>query len=342
MLPYAGMKTRIAINGFGRIGAAAFRIAIERPELEVVAFNGLGSLAMAAHLLKYDSVYGRYPRTVTTEGEDYLVVDGKKYRRFSEKDPTKIPWGEVKADIVLECTGVFLTRELASQHLTAGAKHVILSAPAKDKDIGTYVMSVNQADIGTDTISSNASCTTNCIGPVMKVMMDTFGVEKAMMTTVHSYTADQNLVDGTHKGDLRRARGAALNIIPTSTGAAKAFGRTMPAYQGKFDGFALRVPTPAGSLSDMSMLLKKDVTVEEVNQALTQASQQTEYLGILAVTNEPIVSHDIIGRSESSIVDLSLTLVVGGNLVKVVSWYDNECGYANRLVDMAVEAGKKL
>ncbi|HBY74111.1 MAG TPA: type I glyceraldehyde-3-phosphate dehydrogenase, partial [Candidatus Kerfeldbacteria bacterium] len=178
--------------------------------------------------------------------------------------------------------------------------------------------------------------------PVMKVMMDTFGVEKAMMTTVHSYTADQNLVDGTHKGDLRRARGAALNIIPTSTGAAKAFGRTMPAYQGKFDGFALRVPTPAGSLSDMSMLLKKDVTVEEVNQALTQASQQTEYLGILAVTNEPIVSHDIIGRSESSIVDLSLTLVVGGNLVKVVSWYDNECGYANRLVDMAVEAGKKL
>lgn len=337
------MPTRIAINGFGRIGAAAFRIALTRPELEVVAFNGLGSLAMAAHLLKYDSVYGRYDKTVTTEGEDWLIVDGKKYRRFSEKDPTKIPWGEVKADIVLECTGMFLTRELASQHLTAGAKHVIISAPAKDKDIGTYVMSVNQEDIGKDTISSNASCTTNCIAPVMKVMMDTFGVEKAMMTTIHSYTADQNLVDGTHRGgDLRRARGAALNMIPTSTGAARAVGKTMPVYQGKFDGFAVRVPTPAGSMSDITMVLKKDVTIAEVNTALSAAAMQPEYKNILAVTNEPIVSHDVIGRPESSIVDLALTMVVAGNLVKVVSWYDNEFGYANRLVDMAVEAGKKL
>ncbi len=337
------MPTRIAINGFGRIGAAAFRIALANPELEVVAINGLGSLAMAAHLLQYDSVYGKYPHVVTTEGEDYLVVDGKKYRRFSEKDPTKIPWGEVGADIVLECTGMFLTRELASQHLKAGAKHVIISAPAKDKDIGTYVMSVNQEEIGNDTISSNASCTTNCIGPVMKVMMDSFGVEKAMMTTIHSYTADQNLVDGTHRGgDLRRARGAALNIIPTSTGAAKAFGKTMPSYQGIFDGFALRVPTPAGSVSDMTMILKKDVTVEEVNQALTDAANSANYKGILAVTNEPVVSRDIVGRPESSIVDLELTMVVGGNLVKVVSWYDNEFGYANRLIDMAVQAGKKL
>ncbi|MFA6474849.1 MAG: type I glyceraldehyde-3-phosphate dehydrogenase [Patescibacteria group bacterium] len=336
------MKTRIAINGFGRIGAAAFRIALTRPDLEVVAINGLGSLTMAAHLLKYDSVYGPYDKTVTTDGEDYLVVDGKKYRRFSEKDPKQIPWGKVGADIVLECTGVFLTRELASQHLTAGAKHVIMSAPAKDKDIGTYVMSVNQADIGKDTISSNASCTTNCIAPVMKVMMESFGVEKAMMTTIHSYTADQNLVDGTHKSDLRRARGAALNIIPTSTGAARAVGKTMPVYQGKFDGFAVRVPTPAGSLSDITLLLKKDVTVEEVNQALTEASQKQDFKGILAVTNEPIVSSDIVGRSESSIVDLALTMVVGGSLVKVVSWYDNEFGYANRLVDMAIAAGKKL
>lgn len=337
------MPTRIAINGFGRIGAAAFRIALENPALEVVAINGLGSLAMAAHLLQYDSVYGKYPHVVTTDGEDYLVVDGKKYRRYSEKDPAKIPWGEAGADIVLECTGMFLTRELASQHLKGGAKHVIISAPAKDKDISTYVMSVNQADIGTDTISSNASCTTNCIGPVMKVMMDTFGVEKAMMTTIHSYTADQNLVDGTHKGgDLRRARGAALNIIPTSTGAAKAFGKTMPSYQGIFDGFALRVPTPAGSVSDMTMITKKPVTVEEVNAALTAAANSENYKGILAVTNEPVVSHDIIGRPESSIVDLGLTMVVGGNLVKVVSWYDNEFGYANRLVDMAVQAGKKL
>lgn len=337
------MPTRIAINGFGRIGAAAFRIAITRPDVEVVAINGLGSLAMAAHLLQYDSVYGKFPHEVTTEGEDYLVVDGKKYRRFSEKDPTKIPWGEVGADIVLECTGVFLTRELASQHLTAGAKHVVISAPAKDKDIGTFVMSINQDEIGNDTISSNASCTTNCIGPVMKVMMDNFGVEKAMMTTIHSYTADQNLVDGTHRGgDLRRARGAALNIIPTSTGAAKAFGKTMPSYQGIFDGFALRVPTPTGSVSDMTMILKKDVTVEEVNKALTDAANSANYKGVLAVTNEPIVSHDIVGRTESSIVDLPLTMVVGGNLVKVVSWYDNETGYAHRLVDMAVQAGTKL
>lgn len=337
------MPTRIAINGFGRIGAAAFRIALANPELEVVAINGLGSLTMAAHLLQYDSVYGKYPHEVTTEGEDYLVVDGKKYRRFSEKDPKQIPWGEVGADIVLECTGMFLTRELASQHLTAGAKHVIISAPAKDKDIGTYVMSVNQEEIGNDSISSNASCTTNCIGPVMKVMMDAFGVEKAMMTTIHSYTADQNLVDGTHRGgDLRRARGAALNIIPTSTGAAKAFGKTMPSYQGIFDGFALRVPTPAGSVSDMTMILKKDVTVEEVNKALTDAANSANYKGILAVTNEPVVSRDIVGRPESSIVDLELTMVVGGNLVKVVSWYDNEFGYANRLIDMAVQAGKKL
>ncbi len=335
------MPTRIAINGFGRIGAAAFRIALDNPNLEVVAINGLGSLSMAAHLLQYDSVYGKFNKTVTADGEDYLVVDGKKYRRFSERDPKVLPWGDLKIDIVLECTGVFLTRELASQHLTAGAKHVIISAPAKDKDIGTYVMSVNQENIGTDTISSNASCTTNCIAPVMRVMLQTFGVEKAMMTTVHSYTADQNLVDGTHK-DMRRARAAALNIVPTSTGAARAVGKTMPEFQGMFDGFAVRVPTPSGSMSDITMLLKKDVTVEEVNAALTEASKKPEYAGILAVTNEPIVSSDIVGRSESSIVDLGLTMVVAGNMVKVVAWYDNEFGYANRLIDMAVQAGKKI
>lgn len=336
------MPTRIAINGFGRIGAAAFRIALDNPALEVVAINGLGSIQMAAHLLQYDSVYGKYARTVTTDGDDYLVVDGKKYRRYAEKDPKVLPWKDLNIDVVLECTGIFTDRTGASQHLTAGAKHVIISAPAKDKDIGTYVMSVNQQDIGKDTISSNASCTTNCIGPVMKVMMDTFGVEKAMMTTIHSYTADQNLVDGTHKSDIRRARGAALNIIPTSTGAAKAFGKTMPSYQGIFDGFALRVPTPAGSVSDMTMIVKKAVTVEEVNQALMAAAAQPTFKNILAVTNEPIVSSDIIGRPESSIVDLALTMVVGGNLVKVVSWYDNEFGYANRLIDMAVQAGTKL
>ncbi len=336
------MPTRIAINGFGRIGSAAFRIAIERPELEIVAINGLGNIAMAAHLLQYDSVYGKYGRTVSTEGEDYLVVDGKKYRRYAEKDPKVLPWKDLNVDVVLECTGVFTTREGAEQHLKAGAKHVIISAPAKSGDINTVVMSVNQADIGKDTISSNASCTTNSIGPVMKVMMDTFGVEKALMCTVHGYTADQNLVDGTHKSDLRRARGAAQNIIPTTTGAARAVGKAMPSYKGIFDGYALRVPVPCGSIADMSIVTKRAVTVEEVNQALRAAAATPEYQGILAVTDEPIVSHDIIGRPESSIVDLNLTMVVGGNLVKVVSWYDNEFGYSNRLVDMAVEAGKRL
>lgn len=336
------MATRIAINGFGRIGMSAFRIALERPDLEVVAINGLGDINMAAKLLQYDSVYGKYDKTVSHEGDDFLVVDGKKYRRFAEKDPTKLPWGEVGADIILECTGVFLTKESAGQHLQAGAKHVIISAPAKTDDVETYVMTVNHETLGDATVSSNASCTTNCIAPVMKVMKDTFGVEKALMTTIHGYTADQNLVDGTHKSDMRRARAAALNIIPTSTGAAKAVGKTMPDYKGIFDGFALRVPVPAGSISDMTMVLNRDTTVEEVNQALTAAAESSQYKGVLAVSNEPIVSSDIVGRSESSIVDLELTMVIGGNLVKVVSWYDNEFGYANRLVDMAVEVGKRM
>ncbi|MDP3970935.1 MAG: type I glyceraldehyde-3-phosphate dehydrogenase [bacterium] len=336
------MATRIAINGFGRIGSAAFKIALERPELEVVAINGLGSLEMAARLLQYDSVYGKYNKEVTWEGEDTLIVDGKKYPRYSEKDPSVLPWGDLDVDVVLECTGVFRTRELAGKHLTAGAKHVMISAPAKSDDIGTYVMGVNNEKIGESDMSSNASCTTNCIAPVMRVMMAEFGVEKAMMTTIHGYTADQNLVDGTHSSDLRRARAAAINTIPTSTGAAKAVGKTMPEFEGIFDGFALRVPVPSGSVSDITMLLKKDTTIEEVNAAITKWSERPEMQGILVASTEPIVSSDVVGRTESSIVDLPLTLVTGGNLVKVVSWYDNEMGYAHRLVDMAVAAGEKI
>jgi glyceraldehyde 3-phosphate dehydrogenase len=336
------MSTRIAINGFGRIGSAAFKIALTRPELEVVAFNGLANMEMTANLLRYDSVYGRYDKTVSYEGEDWLIVDGKKFRRYAERDPKNLPWQENNIDIVLECTGAFRDKEKASQHLTAGAKHVIISAPAKGGDVGTYVMGVNHETIGNDTVSSNASCTTNCIAPVMKVMMEAFGVEKAMMTTAHGYTADQNLVDGTHKSDMRRARAAALNIIPTETGAARAVGKTMPAYKGIFDGYAVRLPVPVGSLADMTMVLKRDTTKEEVNKVLTEAANSAQYKNILVVTNDPIVSSDVIGRPESSIVDLSLTMVVAGNLVKVVSWYDNEFGYANRLIDMAVEVGKKL
>lgn len=334
--------TRIAINGFGRIGSAAFKIALNNPELEVVAINGMGSMEMTVQLLKYDSVYGRYDKTVSHEGEDWLIVDGKKYRRYAVRDPKELPWKELNVDVVLECTGVFRDKESAGQHLTAGAKHVIISAPAKGGEVGTFVMSVNNNDIGNDTISSNASCTTNCIAPVMKVMMDEFGVEKALMTTVHGYTADQNLVDGTHKSDMRRARSAGLNIIPTETGAARAVGKTMPAYKGIFDGYALRVPVPVGSISDMNMVLKRDTTKEEINEILTKAAATPQYKGIMAVTTDPLVSSDVIGCSESSIVDLSLTMVVGGNLVKVVSWYDNEFGYSNRLVDMAVAVGKKL
>lgn len=336
------MPTRIAINGFGRIGSAAFKIALSRPELEVVAINGMGTMEMTAQLLKYDSVYGRYDKTVSYEGEDWLIVDGKKYPRYAIRDPKELPWKNHNVDIVLECTGVFRDKESAGQHLTAGAKHVIISAPAKGGEVGTFVMSVNHDTIGQDSISSNASCTTNCIAPVMKVMMDEFGVEKALMTTVHGYTADQNLVDGTHKSDMRRARAAALNIIPTETGAARAVGKTMPAYKGIFDGYALRVPVPVGSIADMNMVLKRDTTKEEINAVLTKAAATQQYKGIMAVTTDPLVSSDVVGCSESSIVDLSLTMVVGGNLVKVVSWYDNEFGYANRLVDMAVQAAKTL
>lgn len=336
------MPTRIAINGFGRIGSAAFKIALNNPELEIVAFNGMASMEMTAQLLKYDSVYGRYDKTVSYEGEDWLIVDGKKYRRYAIRDPKDLPWKELNIDVVLECTGVFRDKESAGQHLTAGAKHVIISAPAKGGEVGTFVMSVNHDTIGHDSISSNASCTTNCIAPVMRVMMQEFGVEKAMMTTAHGYTADQNLVDGTHKSDMRRARAAALNIIPTETGAARAVGKTMPEYKGIFDGYALRVPVPVGSISDMTMVVKRDTTKEEVNDILTKAANSDRYKGIMAVTTDPIVSSDIVGRAESSIVDLNLTMVVGGNLVKVVSWYDNEFGYANRLVDMAVQAAKAL
>ncbi|MFH1537235.1 MAG: type I glyceraldehyde-3-phosphate dehydrogenase [Patescibacteria group bacterium] len=335
------MAIKIAINGFGRIGQAAFKVAAKRDDVEIVAINGLSHVSMSAHLFKYDTVYGKYPGEVSYEGDDKLIVDGKEYLKLSEKDPEKLPWKDLGVDVALECTGVFREKAQAEKHLIAGAKKVIISAPAKGDDpVGTYVLGVNQDQMKNDEqIISNASCTTNCMAPVMKVISKEFGIEKALMTTIHSYTADQNLVDGTHKKDLRRARAAALNMVPTDTGAARAVGLTVPEVDGIFDGMAVRVPTPCGSVSDMTILLKKDATAEEINKKLVEASEG-DLKGILECTEDPIVSSDIVGNPASSIVDLALTKVIGGNLVKIISWYDNEYGYASRLVEQAIEVSK--
>lgn len=335
---------RLAINGFGRIGRAAFKVALGKSNVKVVAINDLVSPEVLAHLLKYDSVYGRYEKTVTAEAK-HLVVANQKYLVVAEREPAKLPWGRMGVDVVLECTGRFTKKQDAALHLKAGAKKVILSAPAKGGGVPTYILGVNVGDKAkaTEAVVSNASCTTNCISPIAQVMVSAFGVEKAMMTTIHSYTAEQNLVDGPPPSlhhDLRRARAAAHNIVPTTTGAALATTETVPQLKGLFDGLAVRVPTVCGSLSDFTFVLKrKKVTKAQVNAALRRAAHSARYRGILEVTAEPIVSSDILGNSASAIVDLSLTQVVGGNLVKVVGWYDNEWGYANRLVEMAESIG---
>lgn len=338
-------KVRVAINGFGRIGSQAFRVAYSnyKKDIEIVAINDPGPVDDAVFKLKYDSVYHAFDGEVTSD-EEHLIVDGEKIPKLTELEPAKLPWADLDVDIVLECTGVFREKAQAAQHLDAGAKVVIISAPAKgDEPVGTYVMGVNHTEhkAKEEPVISNASCTTNCIAPVMKILEEGFGIEKALMTTVHAYTADQRLVDGSHK-DPRRARSAGINIIPTTTGAAKATGLTVPAVQGKFDGISIRVPIPVGSLSDITVLLKKDTTIEEVNDAFTKASETKELEDILGVTTDPIVSSDIIGNPLSSIVDLSLTNVVGGNLVKVVAWYDNEAGYSYRMIEQAIEVGKDL
>lgn len=329
----------IAINGFGRIGRHAFKVIAERADMQVVAINDLTDTATLAHLLKYDTAYPDFAHSVGHD-EHHLKVDGRDIPTSAEKDPTKLPWKDLEVDIVLECTGVFRTKEKASAHLTAGAKKVIISAPAKGDDVETYVKGVNSEAYSGSDIVDNASCTTNCTAPVMQVLEKAFGIEKALLTTIHSYTADQNLQDGPHK-DLRRARAAAQNIVPTSTGAAIATTKTIPSLKDKFDGMAVRVPTITVSLTDFAIVLKQDVTVQQINEAFTDAST-TWLSGVLAVTNEPLVSSDFIGNAHSSIADLSLTKVVGGNLVKVVAWYDNEWGYANRLVEMAEVVGKHL
>jgi len=326
---------RIAINGFGRIGRQAFKAAFGKKDIQIVAINDLTDTTTLAHLLQYDTAYGKYEKEVSCD-EKNLIIKNKKIPVFAEKDPTLLPWKKLKVDVVLECTGRFTDKVGAEQHIKAGARKVIISAPAKDKTIPTYVRGVNCGQVKKEKacVINNASCTTNCIAPVMAVLDEKFGIAKAMMSTVHGYTADQNLQDGPHK-DLRRARAAAENIVPTSTGAAKAVGEVKPNLQGIFDGVAFRVPIPTCSLSDMTVILKKDVTKEQVNKALIDASKTTRFMGVMAVTDKPLVSSDFVGDANSSIVDLSLTNVVGGNMVKVVAWYDNEYGYAHRLVEMA-------
>lgn len=335
-------RTKIAINGFGRIGRNAFKIAFERSDLEVVAVNDLTDNATLAHLLKYDSNYGTYQHDVQAD-DSSLTVNGQRIEVLNEKDPAQLPWRDLGVEVVIESTGRFVQPELARAHIDGGgAKKVVISAPAKGEGADTIVLGVNEDKLANSSdVISNASCTTNCITPVMAVLESSFGIEKAMMTTVHSYTADQRLQDAPHK-DLRRARAAAVNIVPTSTGASIAAGKALPAVQGVFGGLSLRVPTPVVSLSDFVVLLRQNVTAEEVNNAFKEAAAKPFYQGILAVTEEELVSSDFKGNSHSAIVDLPLTDVVGGNMVKVVAWYDNEWGYSNRLVEIVADAGNAI
>ncbi len=336
------MKLKIAINGFGRIGRNAFKIAAARDDMQVVAINDLGDTKTLAYLLKHDSNYGTYGPAVSFD-EDSLIVDKHHIKVLAEKEPAKLPWKELDIDVVIESTGRFTKPEDLDLHIQAGAKKVVLSAPIKEgKGDETFVFGANEKDLKHDHAAiSNASCTTNCIAPVMAVLSAHLGIEKSMMTTIHSYTASQALQDAPAK-DLREGRNAAENIVPTTTGAAKAAALTVPELQDLFDGLSIRVPTPVVSLSDITLVAKKKTTVEEVNEILINASKQERYKGILAVTNEPLVSSDLIGDSHSAIIDLALTKVVGGDLVKVVAWYDNEWGYSNRLVEMVALAGHSL
>ena len=334
------MATRIGINGFGRIGRCILRAGWKNPDLEFVGINDLTDAATLAHLLKYDSVHGTLNAKVKAL-DDAIVVGNKKIRVLSERDPAELPWKKLGADVVFECTGLFRDKAKAEAHRKAGAKKVIISAPAKGEDL-TVVMGVNDDKYNPKKhhILSNASCTTNCLAPVAKVLNDTFGIEKGLMTTIHSYTNDQRILDLPHK-DLRRARAAAESMIPTTTGAAKAVGLVLPELQGKLDGMSIRVPTPNVSVVDLVAVLKKGTTVEKVNQALKKAASG-KMKGILSFCEEPLVSIDFNGNNHSSIVDASLTTVMDGNMVKVISWYDNETGFSHRMLDLTLLIAKSL
>lgn len=329
---------KVAINGFGRIGRTFFRLAHDHPDFEIVAINDLGDLENLAYLLRYDSAYGHAPYEVTTK-DDKLIVDGKEIAFIQEREPTKLPWGKMGIDIVLEATGIFASYEKSKMHLDAGAKRVVISGPVKDDPAAagvkgaTVLMAVNDASLSSCTITSNASCTTNATSPVIGILKEAIGIEKAILNTVHAYTATQALVDGPSHGDLRKGRAAALNIVPTSTGAAKATTLAHTDLTDKFDGIAIRVPVPVGSLVDVTFIASKPTTVEAVNEALSKAAASDPWQKLFTVTNEPLVSSDIIGAQYASIADLSMTRVVDGNLVKVLAWYDNETSYTHTLIE---------
>jgi len=330
--------TRIAINGFGRIGRAVAKIILDLDDLELVAINDLADPETLLFLLRHDSIYGIFDKPLSISNKE-IKIGGRRVHFYAEKEPARLPWQALNIDVVIESTGVFLTSDFCRGHLKAGAKKVVISAPAKDEQIPTYLIGVNADRYQDEEIISNASCTTNCIAPTIKVLNDNFGVKQALLTTIHSYTADQNLVDGPHK-DLRRARGAAVNIVPTTTGAAKTVTKIITELDKKFDGLAIRVPSPIVSLSDIVAVLGQPTTIEEINKAFEKAAEN-EMKKILAVSDEPLVSSDLVGNTASAIIDLPLTNVIAGNLVKVIAWYDNEWGYSARLVEMAKLVGEK-
>ncbi len=331
----------IAINGFGRIGRNVLKAGAKLPGFNVVAINDLTDTKTLAHLFRHDTAYGTYAGDVSYD-EHHLMIDGKTILVTAEKDPTTLPWGKMGVDVVLECTGRFTSEEGASSHIKAGAKRVVISAPAKGGSVPTHVMGLNQKGAGKDAaIINNASCTTNCIALVAAILEEAIGIQKAMMTTVHSYTASQVVQDAPAK-DLREARAAAENIVPTTTGAAIATAQVVPTLEGKFDGLSVRVPTPVVSLADFTLVMKRSVTVEEINKLFTEAAKTAHWKGIVSVTNEPLVSSDFIGDPSSCVIDLGLTRVVDGDLLKVVAWYDNEWGYSNRLAEMALEVAKSV
>ncbi|PIR27060.1 type I glyceraldehyde-3-phosphate dehydrogenase [Candidatus Berkelbacteria bacterium CG_4_9_14_0_2_um_filter_42_30] len=324
--------TKIAINGFGRIGRSAAKIILGRDDLELVAVNDLADPETLLFLLRHDSIYGIFNKPLSISDKE-IKIGEKRVHFYAEKEPARLPWQALNIDVVIESTGVFLTSDLCRDHLKAGAKKVVISAPAEDDRIPTYLIGVNADKYQGEEIISNASCTTNCIAPTIKVLNDNFGVKQALLTTIHSYTADQNLVDGPHK-DLRRARSAAINIVPTTTGAAKTVTKIITELDKKFDGLAIRVPSPIVSLSDIVATIERPTTIDALNKKFEEAADN-EMKNILAVSDEPLVSSDLIGNTASAIIDLTLTNVIGGNLVKVIAWYDNEWGYSCRLVEMA-------
>jgi glyceraldehyde 3-phosphate dehydrogenase len=351
------MKTiKVGINGFGRIGRAFLKIAFDKPEIEIVAINDLGDIANLAYLLKHDTVYRNWEHNIVIDG-DSIVIDEKKVKVLAQKDPTLLPWKDLGVDVVVESTGLFTSYEKAKVHLTAGAKKVVISAPAKDSagvgipqggsptsamQVETILLGVNEEKFGTCDITSNASCTTNAASPLIAILDETLGIEKAILNTVHGYTASQGIVDGPNKKDFREGRAAAQNIVPSSTGAAIAVTKAFTKLEGLFDGISMRVPVPAGSIVDITFIAKKNTTAEEVNEILKKASQDKRWENIFSVTEEDLVSSDILGSKYGSIADLKMTRVVGGNLVKVMGWYDNEMGYTHLLVDHVIKTGETI